>query len=1292
MSGKNTAGYQLFTLAESARSKGMWAGALEPTIIPGLTGVYCVDAAPDGAAVPDAVPDSTTAQHEFRPITRPHVPALLKILDEGLVNASDHAVEHKGASKAVDRVSRISLSFDRATGRFVIENDGPGIPVVVHADATAKAGHDVYVPEVAFAMFLAGRNMEKPPDSVKGGINGIGAKLINVHSEEFTVETVGLDSEGALHVYSQTFRDRMRTREVPSVHSTRSAEGRRLYSAERRRPHTSISFVPAYGELGYKLGASKCLDDQDADDVEAWCRWRMFLLAAYVGPKVSVVFNGVRCPTTSAKALAVLAVNGDPDAIIMGCTAKATGEPYSAHPWDIAVAIVPSSRRFNQLSVINGVHCAKGSHVTFLKKTLTEAVGAKVAKATQSKSGKKPSVADVCKQVYLVMVGALPGADWGGQRKDELQVSETKLRPYKIAAATLGKIAGSIADRLLQTTEKEVRGRKKRVEAEKYTRARKAGTKNSSECALMAAEGDSAITLLRSGLTLGPQNPGGPSFEHYGIISLGGVIMNAMKKVSAVETSGGETVIVRSEQLRNNKVLKALVEILGLDFTCRYENQAEIDRLRYGSVIICTDQDLDGTGKILPLVLVWFHVFWPNLIARGFVRRFMTPVIRAYAKNRAAADTQEFFYENEFERWVGERGGETAVSRDFNVKYFKGLATHDNNEVVEMFKEFHKSIYTFTLDDSAKELFEVYFGTRPSLRKLALSTPVAYLSYEEAQQIHHSQLIPCSVQLRVDAKAYKLDDIQRKIPGITDGIPIARRKVLAGALKRFANSNREVKVFQLGGYVAEHMFYHHGDASLNGTIVRMAQRFPGALQFPYMTGIGQYGSRHFGGDDAGSPRYINVRLAGPYAKAMFPAADTWMLRHVFEDGERAQPENFVPVLPTALLESFEIPSEGWRHKSFARKLDDVLELTRAYAGVGDPDDVALVARVAAATERAAPGTNIGALDLAEADTDAFLEKFPLAVSLRGYGDHLEESERKELVRPYKGYPHTFGWYWPETVKSGGGAETTVIHVTELPLGKTTESFLKDLTKPTRAKFIDEVDDYSSDTKVDVRIKLNVGAYDDICNAYGSLEADAVEEFLLLRASLKPFLNYYNAAGNAAGASVVEFGDDYHAVFFHWAPIRRDLYRQRLEREAVLLRLKIRLENEVVRYIGMASGLDLAHKADEDIASEALSEHEFPQFDSGLLHSPRYTPTADIEALATEGNGVSHDYILDLRGRDLVVLAKAKREAKIREKGERLTEVERLLAEKPFAGASVWAAEIEAVTSAIERGEKTAWRF
>lgn len=1298
-----TAGYQIFSLEESARAKGMWAGALERTAIPGLSGIYELpcDVAP---AEPGAPAAPAAPRYEIREIKRDHTPALLKIVDEGVVNASDHKKDLENAPKAIDRVTRISLEFNPATGRIVIENDGPGIPVLRHEEGSAAAGHDVYVPEVAFAMFLAGRNMEKPPDSVKGGINGIGAKLINVHSATFAVETVGENEQGLPTFYMQIFRDRKRVREPPKIFSLRSAEGKKL-AADRRRPHTRVTFVPAYAELGYPAGPEGPLAAQDAADIEAWCRWRMFLLAAYVGPKVDVRFNGARCPTTSAKALAALAVAHDPDAVILSCVAKASVAPYSAHPWDIAVAIVPSSKRFGQISVINGVHCSKGSHVVYLKKLLNEAIGAKLAKATKSKD-KKSSVTDTCKQVFMVVAGALPGADWGGQRKDELQVAGSKLEPYVVAPTVLGKIAGAVADSLLRVSEQGVKGRKKRVEAEKYTRARLAGGKDSDRCTLLAAEGDSAISFLRMGLTLGPaKNPGGPTFDDYGIASLGGVIMNALKKVSEVETAAGETLVVRSEQLRENKVLKALVDILGLDFTCKYETEAERRRLRYGKgLVVCTDQDLDGTGKILPLVLVWFHVFWPNLIRAGYVKRFMTPIVRAYPKGRGAGEDTadaalpavratpraggapvEFHYENEFREWVAARGGDAAVAAKYAINYYKGLASHSEEEVARMFRRenFAASVYTFTLDDTARELFDVYFGNRPSLRKAALATPVAYLSHEEAAEIHRSRLIPCSVQLNVDAKAYKLDDIQRKIPAFADNLAVARRKVVAGSLRRFGNDNRAVRVFQLGGYVADHMFYHHGDASLNGTIIGMAQRFPGALHYPYLTGIGMFGTRHFAGGDAGSPRYINVRLASPYAKAMFPPEDTWMLPHVFEDGERAQPKYFVPVLPTALLESFEIPSEGWRHKSYARDVDDVLRLARAYTGGGD--SAGLVAAVAAAAEAAPAGTSLAALPLPPETLGEFLAEFPLGVSLLGYGEGLAPEERKELIRPFNGYPHSFGWYQPEHK-----GDVTVIRVTELPLRKSTQAFLKDLKKGTRPQYIDEVDDYSSDRAVDVRIRLLPGAWEGICRDFGSAETDAVEDFLLLRASLKPFLNYY--ACGAQDGGVIEFGDDYHAVFFQWAPLRRDLYRQRLERERAVLGLKVLVEREVLRYIGLARELDLAALPDEEAASAALSDRGFLQFDSGLLAAPRYTPTAEIEHLVVRGLNISHDHLLSLRERDLVESARRKREARLAEIEARIGVVDRHLAERPFAGASIWAAEIEKVVAAIARGEKTEWKF
>ena len=206
-----TAGFQIFTLRDHARVKGMWAGALEKTDIPNLRGVYdrpVVVPDPD-EEIPVLSAPPADAKEDYgavREIKRAHTPAVLKIIDEALVNASDHAIGTRRERRAVDRVTRIALDFDPQTGGVVVENDGPGIPVVEHEKATASAGHPVFVPEVAFSYFLAGSNMEKPPDSVKGGINGIGGKLINVHSTRFTVETVGRDAKGSRRPSSKRSR------------------------------------------------------------------------------------------------------------------------------------------------------------------------------------------------------------------------------------------------------------------------------------------------------------------------------------------------------------------------------------------------------------------------------------------------------------------------------------------------------------------------------------------------------------------------------------------------------------------------------------------------------------------------------------------------------------------------------------------------------------------------------------------------------------------------------------------------------------------------------------------------------------------------------------------------------------------------------------------------------------------------------------------------------------------------------------------------------------------------------
>jgi DNA gyrase/topoisomerase IV subunit B len=1259
--------FTISTLQDHAKKKGMWAGALKPVAIPDMYG---------------AVPGEGAEGVVLVEIDRPHTPALLKIFDEIIVNATDHAKEHE-KSAASQRVTRIDVTYDLGSGRFSVRNDGPGIPVALHAEATSQAGRDVYVPEVAFAYFLAGTNIDKDLANVKGGINGLGAKLANVHSAEFDIETV---DGRAQRYYAQRWRNRLEERGEPQVIDLR---GRHALAAEQARPHTLVSFVPAYAELGYKTGGAAGPEKGAAGpekgaaaDVDAWLRLRAHQAAAYVGAKVAVTYNGARCATTDAAALGRLLLTplGEDasQAIVLSALAKAAGEPYARHPLDVAVVVLPPNRKAGRgaaqtMAIVNGVLSNKGSHVQYFKRLLSAPVEDKLRRATkrspaaakQSPAASKKAPADDRKMsvtetlagVRLVLCGAIPGADWGGQRKDELQVPKETLERYALPATFLKQVGDAVAERILIAQGGAPRGR---VVHDKYTRARNAGkAAHKRHTYLMAAEGDSAITLLRAGLTQSRKAapPGGPSLDWCGIISLQGVIVNAAREVTSMETSDGETINVRSAKLQSNQRLLALADAFGLQYGRTYATPEELATLNYGQLLLCVDQDLDGTGKIAALVLVWIYLFWPALIAAGRVGRLMTPLVRAYPKKGGAP--AEFYYEAELASWLAEDPARADAHR---IKYYKGLATHDDAEVKRMFtpEAFRRSIYTYTMDDTTKRLFEVYFGADPALRKEALVTPVAHLAYEEALGMHRSRQIPVGrVQLDVDTKSYKNDAISRQISGAADGLNPARRKILMGAMARFGReaASKELKVFQLGGYVAGEYFYHHGDASLNATIVYMAQAHAGGRKYPYLTGVGQFGSRH--GDKAGSARYISVKLS-PLAEATFPPADRWHLRYVFEDGERAEPRYFVPVVPMAALESYRIVSEGWNHDSHGRDLAAVLAVVGAYLD-GEP------ALTAAADRLRAEGPTPAVM----AELRRLAALWPLPVSTQGFDGQ---------VRRYRGEDYSFGAYtWDAAART--------VTVTELPMGVPTAKYLETLAKPGRGgkanprdEYVESVADHSSADKVLLEIVLREGAFEKIARDFGDADIDPIEDALMLRSSLRPHLNYYSADG-----AVLEFGECYLAAVLYWAPHRRDLYVERLTRERIVASLRILENAEAIRYIGMAAELDLARVEDDAVAAEILRGRGFPPLHTALIHRPEYTPNADLHRLATAGPGVSYDYLLNLRERDLVKAAVAKRQKTLADLQAELARVTAQLAERPVPAASVWRAEVENFVAVAGRG-------
>jgi DNA topoisomerase-2 len=137
-----------------------------------------------------------------------YVPALFKIFDEILVNAADNRVR----SSTQDT---IKVDIDAKKGCISVWNNGSGVPVQVHKE------HNCYVPELIFGHLLTSDNYDDNERKVTGGRNGYGAKLTNIYSTRFIVETADSNSGKS---YKQVWENNMMKRNEPEISPIKQGE------------------------------------------------------------------------------------------------------------------------------------------------------------------------------------------------------------------------------------------------------------------------------------------------------------------------------------------------------------------------------------------------------------------------------------------------------------------------------------------------------------------------------------------------------------------------------------------------------------------------------------------------------------------------------------------------------------------------------------------------------------------------------------------------------------------------------------------------------------------------------------------------------------------------------------------------------------------------------------------------------------------------------------------------------------------------------------------------------------
>ena len=450
-----------------------------------------------------------------------------------------------------------------------------------------------------------------------------------------------------------------------------------------------------------------------------------------------------------------------------------------------------------------------------------------------------------------------------------------------IKAAKKCGLLAALQEMLLAKQDKQLlssssSSKQRSVRVDKLLDATKAGTSRSLECRLFLTEGDSATTMAVSGFS---------------------VIKRATNGAFALKGKLLNTIAASKAAVAKNNEIANLVKILGLNYHKTYESEAERKTLRYGHVVVMTDADVDGM-HIFSLVAAYFAKFFPKLLEHGFLQRMVTPVIKA---TRSGVETLEFFDVPSYEKWAA-----TAIDTDNDkLKYYKGLGTSTRQEAVAYFENLNKYLKPVVLNEDIKDTISLLFdSSRTDDRK-------RWLLEGAADSLDYSTPVQeLKTVLNKEVKQYHLASATRALPSYLDGLKESQRKILFTLLS-LGKTNKEFKVAQLAAVVAEKSMYLHGETSLTGAIVKMAQSFPASNNLPLLQELGQFGSRLQNGADAASGRYLFTRLHG-YVHHLFNAKDLPLLETLTEESAEIEPRHYVPLLPLLLINGANGIATGFR--------------------------------------------------------------------------------------------------------------------------------------------------------------------------------------------------------------------------------------------------------------------------------------------------------------------------------------------------------------------------------------------
>lgn len=567
--------------------------------------------------------------------------------------------------------------------------------------------------------------------------------------------------------------------------------------------------------------------------------------------------------------------------------------------WEVAVTLSDSG--FQQMSFVNSIATTKGGrHVDYVVDMIVKQLMEVLKK--KNKGGLKIKPFQVKAHLWVFINCLIVNPTFDSQTKETMTLQPKNFgSKCTLSDKFIAQLIKSGAVELVMSwvKAKEQIELNKKGSGKKQARlkgvakledANEAGTRNALKCTLILTEGDSAKSLAVSGL-------GVIGRDYYGVFPLRGKLLNVREATH--------------KQILENAEINNLIKILGLQYKKKYNCEEDMKTLRYGKVMIMTDQDQDGS-HIKGLLINFIHFNWPELLRQNFLEEFITPIVKASKRNEVLS----FYSLPEFEEWKSN----TANSNTYNIKYYKGLGTSTSVEAKEYFTNMARHRIRFRYQGQQDDDHIVLAFSKKhiehrkewltnfmveSKRRKEIGLPEKYLYGKDTKFVSYTDFVNLELVLFSNA------DNVRSIPSLVDGFKPGQRKVLFTCIKR--NDKREVKVAQLAGSVAEHSAYHHGETSLCMTIVNLAQNFVGSNNINVLEPRGQFGTRLAGGKDSASPRYIFTKMS-PLTRMIFHPHDDPLLKHEYDDNQKIEPVWYIPIIPMVLVNGADGIGTGWMTK------------------------------------------------------------------------------------------------------------------------------------------------------------------------------------------------------------------------------------------------------------------------------------------------------------------------------------------------------------------------------------------